>query len=74
MDRGPRRTFRQLEVRRADDVIEISTEWDTMIGKAYVVLLEECLGVVVTVDVDLGKGIEDSGVLAASLDTSFQPG
>lgn len=37
----------------------------------YVVFLQELLGVVVAIDVDLGRGVEYGGVLATCLYTSF---
>jgi len=39
-----------------------------------VVLLQERLGVVVAVNVDLGQGVVHGGILRASLDPSLQPG
>ena len=39
----------------------------------YVILLQELLRVVVAVDVDLGNGIVDRGVLATSLHTRLKP-
>ena len=39
----------------------------------HVVLFEELLRVVVAVDVDLGKGVEDGGILTACLNTGLQP-
>lgn len=39
----------------------------------YVVLLQELLGIVVAVDINLGKGIEDSWVLATGLNSSLEP-
>jgi len=38
-----------------------------------VVLLQECLGIVVAVNVDLGQSIVHGGVLGASLDSGLQP-
>lgn len=45
----------------------------TLVERTYVILFEELLGVVVTVDIDFGESVKDSRVLAARLHTSFEP-
>ena len=54
--------------------IPLLTEFTDNQRLIKVVLLQERLGVVVTIDVNLGQSVVYRGVLRASLDTSFQPG
>ena len=41
--------------------------------KTHIVRLQELLRIVIAIDVNLGKGVEDCRVLAASLYTCFEP-
>ena len=52
---------------------KVSNEMDMSAGHTHVVLLEELLGVVVAVNVDLCESIVNSRVLAARLYTGLQP-